>query len=191
MKGNFMSKHEVFSEELYLIDKENLKDLVQKCLDRAPEYFYTMPASTTGKYHPEYSLGEGGLVRHTKAAVKIAKSLLDLEMYAPLAKSKDQIIAALILHDSVKKGFDGSQWTTVQHPLDAASLLCDVAKQENYSDEEEISFIASMIRSHMGQWNTDKNGNAILPKPETKEQKFVHQCDYLASRKFITIEGLV
>lgn len=111
-----MSKHEVFSEELYLIDKENLKDLVQKCLDRAPEYFYTMPASTTGKYHPEYSLGEGGLVRHTKAAVKIAKSLLDLEMYAPLAKSKDQIIAALILHDSVKKDLtavNGQQFNTL------------------------------------------------------------------------------
>ena len=27
--------------------------------------FYTMPTSTTGKYHQPLALGEGGLVRHT------------------------------------------------------------------------------------------------------------------------------
>lgn len=179
-----------FDYQLTLIRDDDIRNLVSKCLSNAPSYFYEMPASTSGKYHPAYSLGEGGLVRHTKAAVKIADCLLSLEMYKSLWESRDEIIAALILHDSVKKGKDGSQWTTTEHPLDAANLLIETAKQINYSNMDQVEKIAGMIRSHMGQWNTNRDGFEVLPKPSTKEQKFVHQCDYLASKKFITIEEL-
>ena len=61
---------------------------------------------------------------------------------------------------------------------------------DNEQDMALVENIAGMIRSHMGQWNADASGREFLPKPETKEQKFVHQCDYLASRKFITVEEL-
>lgn len=182
-----MDKSKQFTNELLLIRDPEIRFLVEECLEAAPDYFFTMPASTTGKYHPAYTLGEGGLVRHTKAAVKIADSLLGLEMYAPLAKSKDLIIAALILHDTVKKGMDGSNYTTTTHPLDAAKLFTETA-EKTCKRQAVVGMIAGMIRSHMGQWNTERDGRAVLPKPETKEQKFVHQCDYLASRKFITIE---
>ena len=38
----------------------------------------------------------------------------------------------------------------------------------------------------MGQWNTDyRTKKEILPKPKTAAQKFVHQADYLASRKYL------
>lgn len=185
-----MNKSNIFASQLRLINKTPLRNLVEKSLEAAPDYFYTMPASTTGKYHPAYSLGDGGLVRHTKAAVKIADCLLSLEMYKALAEQKDLIVSALILHDSVKKGKDGTQWTTIEHPLDGADLFIETAKAANYEDMAEVEAIAGMIRSHMGQWNTDRSGREVLPKPSTHAQKFVHQCDYLASRKFITIEEL-
>lgn len=185
-----MKKSNVFNNQLALIENQKLRNLVEKVLEAAPDYFYTMPASTTGKYHPEYSLGEGGLVRHTKAAVKIADCLLGLEMYSKLKAFKDQIIAALILHDSVKKGRDGSQWTSTTHPLDAADLFVEVSNKDGMNKVEDVEMIVGMIQSHMGQWNTDRNGREVLPKPETQIQKFVHQCDYLASRKFITVEEL-
>lgn len=35
----------------------------------------------------------------------------------------------------------------------------------------------------MGQWNVNLYSKTILPKPKTATQKFVHLCDYLASRK--------
>ena len=111
-------------------------------------------------------------------------------MHASLAKSKDEIITALILHDTVKKGKNGSDYTITEHPLEAANLFIDTAKSYKYEDMEQVERIAGMIRSHMGQWNTDRYGFEVLPKPLTKEQKFVHQCDYLASKKFITIEEL-
>lgn len=186
-----MSKSDIFNNYTQLIQNADLRQLVIDTLEAAPDYFYTMPASTTGKYHPAYTLGDGGLVRHTKAAVKIAECLLSIEMYASLAKQSDQIYAALILHDTVKKGLDGcNRWTTIEHPLDAAKLLLDTAKTKNFADMALVENIAGMIRSHMGQWNADASGREFLPKPETKEQKFVHQCDYLASRKFITVEEL-
>lgn len=164
---------------------ENAEWAVQCALEHAPSYFWEMPASSTGKYHPAYTLGAGGLVRHTKAAVRIADALLRLEMYAPLAARKDEIIAALILHDSVKKGASGGQYTTIEHPLAAADHFQRIAQGLKYKGD--IEFICGLIRAHMGQWNKDFDGNDVLPKPTTPHQQFVHLCDYLASRKFITI----
>ena len=40
----------------------------------------------------------------------------------------------------------------------------------------------------MGPWTTDFNGNEILETPKDKYQRFVHMCDYLASRKFLNVK---
>lgn len=184
-----MTKSAVFENELNLIKDEKLRDFITECLEAAPDYFYTMPASTTGKYHPAYSLGEGGLVRHTKAAVKIANDLLSIEMYSKLAEHSDEIIAALIMHDSVKKGMDGEAYTTSDHPLQASKLIKEVANRKGVYDPQKIQFICSLVETHMGQWTKDfKTGVEVLDKPKTAEQKFVHQCDYLASRKYLTVD---
>jgi len=59
-----------FKWELQSIHDENIRNFVVKCFDElCPDYFWTVPCSTSGKYHPQISLGEGGLVRHTKLAV--------------------------------------------------------------------------------------------------------------------------
>lgn len=184
-----MDKSKTFENEVALVEDERLRAFINECLEAAPDYFYTMPASTTGKYHPQYSLGEGGLVRHTKAAVKIANDLLSIEMYSKLAEHKDEIIAALILHDSVKKGMDGESYTTTDHPLQASKLIHNVADKKGVYDPQKIQFICSLIETHMGQWTRDfKTGVEVLEKPKTAEQKFVHQCDYLASRKYLTVD---
>ena len=44
-----------------------------------PDYFFSVSASSTGKYHPSFSLGNGGLLRHTKVVVKIAYELLAID----------------------------------------------------------------------------------------------------------------
>lgn len=125
-----------------------------------------MPASTTGKYHPPFALGEGGLVRHTLAACCWAKDLLQLEQYSILLPKADYILAALILHDSVKKGFGKSKYTVGSRRY----IECGAV-------------ISRLIASHMGQWNRAFNSNVTLPKPKSDIQQFVHLCDYLASRK--------
>lgn len=52
---------------------------------------------------------------------------------------------------------------------------------KNY--ELQMNLIYDLIASHMGQWNTNDYVNIVLPKPKTQLEKFVHLCDYLASRK--------
>ena len=64
-----------FKTELYQIESVVLRKLLIRVLNVVPEYFWEIPASSTGKHHPIFALGKGGLVRHTKACVKIATEL--------------------------------------------------------------------------------------------------------------------
>lgn len=181
------NKTEVFKNELFWIGNSDIRSLVSEQIDRLPDYFFEVAASSTGKYHPSYALGEGGLVRHTKAAVAIAKDLLGLEMYGKYsAEDKDIILAALILHDGMKHGTAGGKYTVATHPTEMADFIqADCAKKLG---EETCDKLYSAIAAHMGQWNTDyKTKKEILPKPQTAIQKFVHQCDYLASRKYLEV----
>lgn len=183
-----IDKIKVFAEELSYINDKDIRAFAEKCILKTPDYFYTVPASSTGKYHPEYSLGKGGLIRHTKALVKIAHDLLDLEffkeMFTPL--ETDMIIAAGILHDSFKHGDTMQRYCIANHPVVAADHILE------WADEDEREFakiISDLVRSHMGQWCTDyKTKKEIMPKPQTDAEKVLHLFDYLASRKFLTVD---
>ena len=182
-----MNKIQLLQNELNLIKDASLRTFISACVSFAPDYFFTIPASTTGKYHPEYSLGEGGLIRHTKAAVLLAEDLLRLEQYSHLPH--DEIIAALILHDCCKKGPAGqeSMYTVSEHPLHARDFVLENAQLLGFSSEK-TNMICDLIASHMGQWNTGYHSDVeILPKPNSEAEKFVHLCDYLASRRFLHV----
>jgi hypothetical protein len=174
-----MNKSENFTRELCMISDDKIRELTKDIINKLPDYFFNVAASSTGKYHPSYALGTGGLVRHTKAAVRIADELFRMEMFKPLLEDKDYIISALILHDGLKHGKTHSAYTVADHPVQAAEFI-----KENYGDKEIGEKIANLVLTHMGQWNTDyRSGAEIMPKPSTKTQNFVHLCDYLASRK--------
>lgn len=70
-------KISVFNTEYNYIRNEKYRDNIKILVNLLPDYFFEVAASSTGKYHPSFSLGEGGLVRHTKVAVKIAHELLE------------------------------------------------------------------------------------------------------------------
>ena len=70
-------KSDVFKTELNYIKDSEIREKAIKAINLLPDYFFEVPASSTGKYHPTFSQGEGGLVRHTKAAVNIANELLN------------------------------------------------------------------------------------------------------------------
>ena len=177
----------MLENEINWIQDETIRNTVKWIVDCLPDYFFTVPASSTGKYHPDYALGEGGLLRHTKAAVAIAKDLLGLEMYSHTYSpiEQDIIIAALILHDGLKHGIDHQKYVSALHP----QLMTDWLLEQGFLngwDETQRTTLINAINSHMGQWNTDyRTKKEILPKPKTKIEKFVHQADYLASRKYL------
>ena len=69
---------------LRTIENDDLRILAGEMIKTIPEYWYHVGASSTGKYHPEYSLGEGGLMRHTVALVRILNYMLKARIFYSL-----------------------------------------------------------------------------------------------------------
>ena len=179
-----------------MIKNEEIKALVVKALEKAPEATWNRPASSTIKYHP---LNEKGGVetvyQHTKRVVAMAKMLLSNDCFngnysyenenefvlgEPLTQDdKDILIASAILHDSCKYGFDdpaNEKYTKFEHPVLVKELL--PSDNGGYWDR-----IAEAVSSHSGTWNTNKYSDVVLPTPKNKVAILLHQADWLASRK--------
>ncbi len=183
-----MNKVAVFEKELKYINNDSYRNDAMYLLDALPDYFYEIPAASTGKYHPQYAQGDGGLVRHTKAAVRMAYELLSDPAIGNKYTSdeKDLMMIGLMLHDGLKLGKEKEKYTKFDHPLLVGEFIKENRANLNFTDAE-INFLSDVIASHMGPWTKDYDGNEVLPYPKTKYQNFVHMCDYLASRKFINV----
>lgn len=181
-----MNKVELFERELEYIKNPIFKADICYLIDGLPEYFFEIPASSTGKYHPKYTTGEAGLLRHTKAAVRIAYELLSNPLIGDKYNEdeKQLMLMALMIHDGLKSGREKSKYTKVEHPLLISNYIKE-NKQNLGMTDENMKFMCDVIASHMGIWNKDFDGNEVLPVPKNKYQNFVHMCDYLASRKVI------
>ena len=183
-------KNSIFDYELSFIKNPDIKNFTIRALESLPDYFYEVPASSSGKYHPQYALGKGGLVRHTKAAVRIALELFRCETVTGhySDNTKDIIISALLLHDGCKHGLNNSKYTITEHPIVVVEMIRNNNDLNNLLDKEIFDKIMNGILTHMGQWTSDyKTGKEVLEKPKTGIQNFIHMCDYLASRKSIEI----
>lgn len=183
-----INKTELFKREINYISNDRIRESAKVLIDLIPNYFFHEAASSTGKYHPAFSQGDGGLLRHTKAAVRIAKEILSTKTFGDFYNNdeKDLMILALILHDSVKRG-ENEEYTRFDHPLLASKLVKD-NKDKTKLTNEEVDLLTSMIETHMGEWTKDYNGNDVLEPPVTKYQRFVHLCDYLSAKKFLDIK---
>ena len=178
-----MKNIKLFEREINLIVDEELRMAVKSYMEEAvPDYFWTDGASSSGKYHPQFAQGEGGLVRHTKAVVMFAEELLRMSSYAYMKEEyKDYVIAACIVHDTMKYGID---------KFDKAEYKNHAANAAYYFGEWCFAnygfvcseFLLNAIRSHMGQWSTERED-----RPFTNIDRCVHLADYMASRSFIDI----
>ena len=186
--SDLMEKIEYFNREYSYIKDNKKREDVKYLVNKLPDYFFEIPASSTGKYHPSFASSENGLVKHTKVAARIAKELLDnpgLNNFKD--NEKDIIIMAIILHDGCKSGIVKENYTRFDHPLIVSHLIKENRSSLSLNDEE-MDLLIRVISSHMGIWNKDYNGNEILPIPKDKYQRFVHMCDYLSSKKFLDVK---
>ena len=183
-----MDRLEMFVEELEYINDESYKKVLLNIINMLPEYWIHEAASSTGKYHPEYALGEGGLLRHSKAAMRIGYELLGDPAIGDkyTDKEKDMLLFAILVHDGLKLGIPEEKHTKFDHPILMQKFIYDNKEELSLSEEEAI-FIGDAIKTHMGPWTKDHDGNEVLEAPHTKYQNFVHMCDYLASRKFLEV----
>ncbi len=192
-----MTKAEtIFAHELNLIHIEEIKQFVIECFDKlCPDYFWTCPCSTSGKYHPQVSLGVGGLVRHTKLAVWWGLELLSAlgkspGLYdIPPARLYNEIIATLLLHDMVKngrglnaQGYSLEYGVTGTHGVTLAQKILNLDATFDIVSRGRIIY---GISEHMGIWTTGSLYKRDM-KPNFVTKAFanlIHLADYCASRK--------
>ena len=183
-------KARIFDSLLDTFENEDIKNFAKECIETIPDYFWNVGASSTGKYHPQYALGDLGLARHTCALVRFLNHMLNIDCYKNdfSSRERDLLRVAGIMHDSRKSGNDEdylkNKYTKFDHPLLAATEIRTIV---GFIPDEELEYVARAIESHMGQWSTDKRSKVVLPTPETEAQKLLHLADYLASRKDIDV----
>ena len=169
-----------FAEELDSIKNKDIKDFALDVFEKlTPDYFWTVPCSTSGKYQPKVSLGTGGLIRHVKLAVWWG---VELVKAMEMEKYHDEMVAALLLHDLIKngkdldsRGFPLERGVTGRHGVTLARKLYDV--NHNMTDRS-WGFIKTGIACHMGIWTTNSDY-----KPDNDFTRLIHLADYCASRK--------
>jgi len=184
--GGIMNKIKYFEKEISYIKDIDKQDDIKVLINKLPDYFFLIPASSTGKYHPKFASTKNGLVKHTKVAVRIAYDLFET-VNNFTDEDKDLIIMALIMHDGLKKGIEEEKYTRFDHPLLVSKLIME-SINELKMGIDDVRKLCSMIESHMGKWNTNRFSKLELPVPRDEYQRFVHRCDYLASRNYLDVK---
>lgn len=170
------------SEAAKILSKP-LRDFALFCLDRAPDYFWTKPSSSSGKFHPPDELAEGGLVLHTLRVVRVSEILVRSAI-PPVAA--DSIRFAAIFHDVGRYGFgaDLAERSLEDHPRLASDWLTEqvahFANTSQVADDASFSVLLGIaqyaIRTHMGKWGKDE--------PSSTEGWIVHSADIIAAQYF-------
>lgn len=168
-----------FSYELSLIQNDYLREFTKYCLDNAPDYFYTYPASKSGEYHPRCSNELYGLTRHVKMCVRMSHELMKDGFLFPFDENeKDLIYVALLLHDLCKWGV-GKYKNFLKHGGIAAHYVEDLVKGTEYESIIKSSawdIIKMAMRRHLGLYSESAYG-----LPQTELELFVARVDYICS----------
>lgn len=180
----------LFEKEINYMEIEDIKSFFKQAITLVPDYFFEVPAASSGKFHSVLECGFGGLVYHTRSVVKVANYLVNLHQYRSKLNEveKDCVICAALLHDCLKHDWENKTGFSVhQHPILAAEFVRKDSRLDGIVNDEIRSLIADAIASHSGEWTTSKRSKTVLPSPQTLVQELVHLSDYIASRSDIHI----
>lgn len=179
-----MDKIKVFKTLLDKFETDEMRNYCKDMIKEIPDYIFTMPSSTSFKYHNKTQCQSHGQIFHILMFGEIMNYILGLEYiqdqyYKP--RHRDCLRCTAIFHDALKCGLDGSKHTVHEHPLLAGEWIRKTTVEHDIPQETK-AYIAHLCERHSGQWTDSKKSKTVLPKPETDEAFLVHLCDYLASR---------
>ena len=180
-------KRKVFSLIGNKFETEQIKNYFLDMCEEIPDYIFTMPSSTSGKYHNATQCQKFGQLYHVFMFSSILEHLLRLEHiqeYAKTPEIRDCMRCVPVFHDAVKCGWNGSLHTVQDHPILAYNWVLHTTVEHDL-DQKMKQFIADMCASHSGQWNKNRRGDPIMPKPRNNYEKLIHECDIMASRQDI------
>lgn len=166
--------------EISLIQNGLIRRIVILTLERAPNYFWEAPSSSSGKHHPPDEFQPRGNILHTKRVVKVGVDICRALKVSP--EEEDFVIAATILHDICKFGYPDNCGHVVQeHGALVAQVMVDAKILDVDNLNEDLIVILNLISTHMGRWG--------IPYDYPRETLafIVHLADYIASREYITV----
>lgn len=180
----------LFEKEIEYLNIEDFKEFIKRAIMLLPNYFFEVPASSSGQFHSALESGFGGLVYHTKAVAKMANYLVNLQQYQSKLNEveRDCIICAALLHDCIKHGWENKTGYSVhEHPMLAGEFVKTDERLNGILSDEIRTVIGDAISSHSGEWTINKRSKTVLPSPQNLVQELVHLSDYIASRSDIHI----
>lgn len=156
---------------LNLILDEDIRHITAQLTAQAPDYFWRVPASTSGFHHP-LCRGEHGLWAHTLMVSTGVERLAD-SYEARFGIDPDHARAAAILHDQRKNGDpdNPSEKSVGDHDL----RMGEVVRNSGLPDT-----VATAVDEHMGAWYDG-------PEPSEPLSELVHNADMMASTATATI----
>ena len=180
----------LFAKEIDYLNGNDFKEFAKKAIVLLPDYFFEVPASSSGAFHSALESGFGGLIYHTKAVTKIANYIVNLQQYKSKLSDmeRDCVIISALLHDCLKHGVDNKTGFSVhEHPILAGDFIKNNEELDGILDVDIRNIIGDAISSHSGEWTTNKRSKIELPSPQNLIQELVHLSDYIASRKDIHV----
>lgn len=160
-----------------LIENDGIRsDTVETVSRMVPDYFFEVPASSSGKYHNPFCRGTHGLWIHV---------LMVATAYERLARSwyaQDRITsweydcgrAAVLCHDLLKYGHEYNEG---DHSVDNHDILAAEWIRHNAEMPDEVPHA---VARHNGIWYDG-------PAPETDLDDLVHAADMVASTGNVTV----
>lgn len=182
-----MNNSRFFRREIKMIDFQGFQDFISWYFDnKVGVWFWKSGASASGKFHPSFAQGDGGLVRHTRAVSLACEELLRMSTYAYMKDEyKDFARMACLLHDTCKYGSGDEEDSSAY--AEHGKLAADAVAQAwfEYFGSPCSAFLYHAILSHMGQWTPERED-----RPVTNIDRLVHLADYIASRSFFDIPSI-
>lgn len=179
-----MDKKAVFKELLDRFETEEIRLYCEDMIENIPDYIFTMPSSTSGKFHNATQCQPHGQIYHIIMFGAIMNYRLALKCNKEKFNNpiiRDAMRCVPIFHDAVKCGWNGSQYTVHDHPMLAGAWVRET-KVNHDIDDDIKEMIARMCERHSGEWTSSKRSKVVLPEPETEMEILVHECDILSSR---------
>jgi len=158
-----------------LINDNQIREATFRITLDVPEYFWTVPASTS-EYHNPICRHEHGLWAHTLMTVTAVHRLVD-SYQALYNVDSDLAYSAAILHDQRKNGDpeDPADSAISDHDLYMADVIRGHEEAEKLPDA-----VPQAVAEHMGSWYDG-------PEPSSPLAELVHNADMMASTANCTL----
>jgi hypothetical protein len=146
--------------------------LIDAFMNGCPDYFWELPTSSSGKYHPEDEVGKHGNWLHVKRmyATYENNSRSLVEAGTITEDDREAGKAAALLHDMFKYGYPEAEGN---HTVNYHDVL-GAAYVRQYTDLPEK--VAELIETHNGAWHAG-------PTPRNTHEWCHHFADMSAAQR--------